>query len=66
MQNRPIRTEQDYDEALARIARLMGSAPGSPQGDELDTLATLLHAYESIHFPIDAPDPDIAARFRRE
>jgi len=56
MQNRPIQTEQDYDEALARLARLMGSAPGSPRGDELEVLATLLDAYETKHFPIDAPE----------
>jgi len=66
MQIRPIRTEQDYDEALARITQLMGSAPGSPQGDELEILATLLDAYEAKHFPIDAPDPIAAIEFRME
>lgn len=66
MRIRPIRTEQDYDEALARIAHLMGSVPGTPQGDELDILATLLEAYERKHFPIDAPDPITAIQFRME
>jgi HTH-type transcriptional regulator/antitoxin HigA len=66
MQIRPIRTEQDYDEALARITQLMSSAPGSPEGDELDILATLLDAYETKHFPIDAPDPITAIEFRME
>jgi HTH-type transcriptional regulator/antitoxin HigA len=66
MQIRPIRTEQDHEEALARLAKLMGSAPGTPQGDELEILATLLDAYETKHFPIDAPDPITAIEFRME
>jgi HTH-type transcriptional regulator / antitoxin HigA len=66
MQIRPIRTEQDYDNALVRIARLMGSPVGTPQGDELDILATLVDAYETKHFAIDAPDPITAIQFRME
>lgn len=66
MQIRPVRTEQDHDEALARIARLMGSAPGTPESDELDVLATLVDAYEAKHFPMDAPDPITAIEFRME
>jgi len=66
MQIRPIRTEQDYDDALARVAHLMGSAPGSPEGDELEVLAILLDAYETKHFPMDAPDPITAIEFRME
>lgn len=66
MQIRPIRTDQDHTEALARIAQLMGSAPGTPQGDELEILATLVDSYETKHFPIDAPDPITAIEFRME
>jgi len=66
MQIRPIRTEQDYDDALARVAHLMGCAPGSPEGDELEVLAILLDAYETKHFPMDAPDPITAIEFRME
>jgi HTH-type transcriptional regulator/antitoxin HigA len=66
MRIRPIRTEQDHDDALARMAQLMGSAPGSPEGDELEVLATLLDAYEAKHFPVDAPDPITAIEFRME
>ena len=66
MQIRPIRTEHDYDEALARMTRIMGSLPGSPQGDELEVLATLVNAYETKHFPVDAPDPITAIEFRME
>ena len=40
-----------------RIANLMSAQPGSPEGDELDILATLVDAYEQDHFPIEAADP---------
>ena len=66
MQIRPIRTEQDHDEALARIDELMGAKLGTPEGDELDVLVTLVDAYEEKHFPMDPPDPIMAIQFRME
>ncbi len=42
----PIRTEEDYDAALARIDTLMNADMGTPEGDELDILVTLVEAYE--------------------
>ncbi len=61
MDIRPIHTEDDYRAALADISALMESdlAPGTPEGDRLDVLATLVRAYESRHFPIDAPEPRV-------
>jgi HTH-type transcriptional regulator/antitoxin HigA len=58
MNIRPIRTEDDYRAALADISALMESdpAPDTPDGDRLDILATQVQAYESRHFPIDAPE----------
>ena len=44
----------------------MGAACGSPEGDELDVLATLVVAYEEKHFPIDPPEPITAIEFRME
>lgn len=41
-------------------------APGTPKGDRLDILATLVQAYEARHFPIGAPDPVEAIKFRME
>lgn len=66
IQVRPIRTEQDYDATVARIAELIGAGPGTPEGDELDVLATLADAWEAKHHPIDAPDPIAAIEFRME
>jgi HTH-type transcriptional regulator/antitoxin HigA len=57
MDIKPIRTEADYDAALKEIDRLWGSPYGSPEGDKLDVLVTLVEAYEEKHYPIPPPDP---------
>jgi HTH-type transcriptional regulator / antitoxin HigA len=63
---RPIRTKADYEAALAEVGRLWGAPSGTPEGDRLDILATLIDAYESEHFPMDPPDPIEAIRFRMD
>ncbi len=67
MNIRPIRTEGDYREALATVDSLWSNAiPGAPEGDQLDILITLVQAYEAVHYPIAAPDPIEAIKFRLE
>ena len=66
MDVRPIRTEADYKAALAEIETLMNATMGSPEGDRLDVLATLAEAYETVHVPIEAPDPISAILFMME
>jgi HTH-type transcriptional regulator / antitoxin HigA len=66
MQIHPVRTERDHERAVARISELMSARPGTPEGDELDVLATLVDAYEAKHHSIDAPDPIAAIHFRME
>lgn len=61
-----IKTETDYDQALERIAALMDAVPGTPEGDELELLVTLVELYEKIVHPIDQPDPIEAIKFRME
>jgi HTH-type transcriptional regulator / antitoxin HigA len=39
---------------------------GTPEGDRLDVLATLIDAYEAKHHAMDAPDPIEAIKFRME
>jgi HTH-type transcriptional regulator/antitoxin HigA len=63
---KPIRTEADYDIALAEVERLWGAKSGTPEGDRLDVLATLIEAFESICYPMDPPDPIEAIKFRME
>jgi HTH-type transcriptional regulator/antitoxin HigA len=57
MRIQPIRTETDYETAVARIRKLMGAEPGTEAADELEILATLVDAYEVRKFPIKAPHP---------
>jgi HTH-type transcriptional regulator/antitoxin HigA len=63
---KPIRSEADYQAALAEIERLWGTKAGTPEGDRLDVVATLIDAYESDHEPMDPPDPIEAIKFRME
>jgi hypothetical protein len=63
---KPIRTQADYEKALARLEELWGSESGTAEGDQLDVLATLIDAYEEEHDPIDPPDPIEAIKFRME
>src|SRR6266403_3570892 len=63
---RPLRSEKDYEAALAQVERLWGAKAGTPKGDRLDILATLIEAYETKHYPMDIPDPIEAIKFRME
>lgn len=63
---KPIRTEADYEAALSEMERLWGAGSGTPDGDRLDVLATLVEVYEEKHHPMDPPDPIEAIKFRME
>lgn len=68
MNIRPIRTENDYKAALRELSAYFDNepTPGSEDGDRFEIIATLVEAYEAKHFPIEAPDPIEAIRFRME
>jgi HTH-type transcriptional regulator/antitoxin HigA len=68
MDIRPIHTEADYKAALKDISALMESDPdlGTPEGDRLDILTTLVQAWEARYCPIAPPDPVEAIKFRME
>ncbi|MBD1559581.1 DNA-binding protein [Vibrio sp. S9_S30] len=66
MNIKPIKTADDNRAALARIEQLWDAEPNTPAGDELEVLATLVHTFEEEHYPIDAPDPIEAIKFRME
>jgi HTH-type transcriptional regulator/antitoxin HigA len=63
---KPIRTRADYRAALKEIRGLMSAEAGTPEGERLDVLATLVEAYERRHFPMELPDPVEAIKFRME
>ena len=61
-----LKTDLEYQQALARLSALMDAEYGSPEGEELELLSFLLEKYEKEHFPIDLPDPIEAIKFRME
>ncbi|MCI0694939.1 transcriptional regulator [candidate division KSB1 bacterium] len=66
MDVRPIKTEADYQAALEEIERLFDAVPGTPDGDHLEVLTTLVEAYEEQHHPIPFPDPIEAINYHLE
>ena len=63
---KPIRNEADYRDALTKIEILMDAQENTPEGDQLDILATLVEAYERKSYPMDLPDPVEAIKFYME
>lgn len=53
----PIYTLEDHEAALRELEQLWNAEPGTPEGDRLDILFTLVEAYEKKHYPIPLPDP---------
>jgi HTH-type transcriptional regulator/antitoxin HigA len=47
MSIQPIKTKRDYKAVLAEVDGLMNAKLGTPEGDKLDVLVTLIEAYES-------------------
>lgn len=66
MNIKPIKNEQDYQEALSIIDSLMSAKPNSEDMDKLEVLTTLVESYEEQYYKIDAPDPIEAIKFRME
>lgn len=65
---KPIKTEQQYEDALERIYTLMQVEleEGSKESDELEILSLLVKAYENAHYPVPKPHPLEAIKFRME
>lgn len=55
----PVRNESDYQATLKEIERLIDSQPGTPEGDRMEVLVTLVEAYEAKNFPIPEPDDPV-------
>ena len=66
MQVKPIKTETDHQASLVRIKTLWDAEPNTSAGDELEVLVALVHAFEELHYPIEASDPIEAIKFRME
>ncbi|HHN93715.1 MAG TPA: helix-turn-helix domain-containing protein [Anaerolineae bacterium] len=66
MEIRPVETEADYEAALKEIERLFDATPGTPEGDRLEVLTTLVEAYEEKRYAIPLPDPVEAIQYYME
>lgn len=61
-----IKTEEDFNNALVRLDQIFDAPKGVKESDEADVLALLIDDYETLHYPIDAPDPIEAIKIRME
>jgi HTH-type transcriptional regulator/antitoxin HigA len=66
MEMRLIKTEEDYNNALARMEDLFDVTPDSKDFEEAELLMALIEMYEEKHYKIEAPDPIEAIKFRME
>lgn len=66
MMNRPIRTEAEYEAALAEVEQFFRAEPmkGTPEADRFDLLTLLIEVYEEQHHPIGPPHPIDMIRHR--
>lgn len=55
MNIRPIKTQQDYHNALIRFEEIFLAEQGTSQSDEADILALLIDDYENKHFSYRKP-----------
>jgi HTH-type transcriptional regulator / antitoxin HigA len=61
-----IKTEEDYNKALKRLEVIFDAPVDSAEGDEAELLGILIEKYEDEYYPIEAPDPIAAIKFRME
>lgn len=68
MDTKVIRTEEQHQEYLLEIQRLLTHEPqlGSEEAERLELLSVLVEAFENQKYPIEAPDPISAILFRMQ
>jgi len=66
MEIKAIKTETDYNQALERLNQIFHAPSDSKEGDEAEILSILIEKYEDENYPIEAPDPIEAIKFRME
>lgn len=68
MKIKPIKNEQDYKAALRAVEPMFDDEPreDTPEGDFFEIMCVLINEYENKHYPIEAPDPIEAIKFRME
>jgi len=66
MEIKVLKTEEQYTKALKRLEAIFHAPIDSIEGDEAELLSILIEKYENDHYPIEAPDPIEAIKFRME
>lgn len=66
MKLKPIKTEQDYRNALECLEVIFDAPIDTKEGDEAEILSLLVENFEDEHYPIEAPDPIEAIKIRME
>jgi HTH-type transcriptional regulator/antitoxin HigA len=68
MDTKVIRSEEQHQEYLSEIQRLLAHEPqpGSEEAERLELLSVLVEAFENQKYPIEAPDPISAILFRMQ
>ncbi len=62
----PVKTEGQYKNYLALIDTLIDCPEDSAEEEMLELVSILVEDYESRHYPIEAPDPIDAIKFKME
>lgn len=62
----PIRTENDYEQAISRVQSLFGAKPGTKEADELEIRSLLIEKYEAARYPVSVASALEAIRFRMQ
>ena len=66
MEIKLIKTEQEYQVALAKLEEVFDAPKGTLESDYADLLALIVDDYEKKNYPIEAPDPIEAIKIRME
>ncbi|MDP3642088.1 MAG: transcriptional regulator [Bacteroidota bacterium] len=61
-----IKTDEEYENALARIEQIMDAVPNTSEGDELELLSLLVEKYEQEKYPLPEADPVDVIRYYLE
>ena len=63
---KPINTEAEYYQALDELDKIFHAEPDTKEGDKAEVISMLIEKYEDEHFPIEAPDPIEAIKFKMD
>jgi HTH-type transcriptional regulator/antitoxin HigA len=71
MKTKILKTGKEYDAACQRIYDLIHASevaiePDSPEGEEVELLSLLVEKFEQERYPVEAPTPIAAIRFRMD